>query len=464
MNADAVNTHLPLEDIRVLEIGYGIAAPVCARTLGQFGADAIRVESVRRPDSLRTTGAGWVPLSVPWEIRRDTGTGINGFTCPEKRSVSLELDVPAGRAAFDRLVANSDVLVMNMSVDAVENLGLQYEQIHKINPALIYLNLFSFGSEGPYRSFRTWGGNLSALAGLTGLVGWPDRAPNGLPLSFPDYPSSMWGVIAVLAALLRRDVTGEGAELEVAQLQVAIECIAPSVVRAGASGTEPPRTGDRSPRGAPDGIFATSQPDRYVVVSILDDDDWSRLARVEGLESLAGDERLHTAAGRERHDQMLGSSLSAWTSNRTAWESTWRLQEVGIAAFPVVDNLSVLADDHLSSRSFFQALPHARFDAELCYGQGVTLSETPARSTRAAPAFGEHTREVLREVAELGEDDIDELLETGAAHEMTYEDVRLERPYYGWIAHLLRLQWPPASVDPAEVLFARLQHSFGSDQ
>ena len=458
-----MSTDLPLQDIRVLEIGYGIAAPVCARTLGQFGADSIRVESVRRPDSLRTTGSGWVPLSVPWEIRRDTGTGINGFTCPEKRSVSLELDTPGGRGAFDRLVEGSDVLVMNMSVDAVENLQLTYDRLRAVNPNLIYLNLFSFGSEGPYRSFRTWGGNLSALSGITALVGWPDRTPNGLPLSFPDYPSSMWGVIAVLAALLRRDVTGEGAELDVSQLEVAIECIAPSLVLAGVSGAEPPRTGDRSPRGAPDGIFATRDPDRYVAISVLDDDDWSRLARIEELRSLSTDAGLRTAADRARHQDEIGVQLSAWTSGRTAWESTWRLQEAGIAAFPVIDNLSVLKDEHLASRRFIRALPHARFGAELCYGQAVTLSETPARLTRAAPAFGEHTRDVLREVAGLDDEAIQQLLQDGAAHEMTHREVQLERPYYGWIRHLLPLQWPPASVDPAEVLFARLQQAYEED-
>lgn len=453
---------LPLAGLRVLEIGYGIAAPVCARTLGQFGADAIRVESVRRPDSLRTAGAGWVPLSVPWEIRRDTGTGINGFTCPEKRSVSLELDTPGGRAAFHRLVERSDVLVMNMSVDAVEQLGLRYADLRSLNPGLIYLNLFAFGSEGPYRSFRTWGGNLSALSGLTALVGWPDRLPSGLPLSFPDYPSSMWGVIAVVAALLRRDVTGEGCELEVAQLQVAIECIAPSLAEAVLTGTTPARSGDQTRSGAPDGIFAADDG-RHVVVSVLDDDAWARLADVEELEALAADPAFATAAMRLAHRAALGERLSAWTSTRSAWEVTWRLQEAGIAAFPVLDSLEVLRDEHLASRRFFRALPHARFEAELCYGQAVGLSETPARATRAAPAFGEHTREVLAEVAGMSDAEIEALLAAGEAHEMTHRDVKLTRPFYGWIRNLVRLPWPPAAVEPAEVLFAQLDATYGGD-
>ena len=452
---------LPLDDIRVLEIGYGIAAPVCARTLGQFGADAIRVESVRRPDSLRTAGAGWVPLSVPWEIRRDTGTGINGFTGPEKRSVSLELDTEPGMSAFRALVANSDVLVMNMSYDAVASLGLGYEDLQPLNPGLIYLNLFAFGSEGPYRSFRTWGGNLSGLAGVAAQVGWPDRPPSGLPLSFPDYPSSMWGVVAVVAALLRRDETGVGCELDLSQFQVAIETVAPTVAEAVLSGATPPRGGARVRGRAPDGIFPTSEPDRYVVVSVPDDQAWRRLGHVEGLEDLAADPALDAAAERQVAADEVAARLAEWTSTLPAWESTWRLQEAGVAAFPVLDPLEVLRDDHLGARGFFHALPHARFEAELCYGQAVRLTDTPALAKRAGPAFGEHTREVLADVAGLSGAEIEALLEAGDAQEMTHTDVKLERPFYGWIGAVTRLNWPPATADSSEVLFARLEHEWG---
>src|SRR5262249_21263703 len=154
----------------------------------------IRVESVRRPHSLPTSGATWVPLSVPWEVRRDTGIGVNGFTCPETRSVSLELATQGGMDAFRRRVSRSAVLATHMSLDAVQTLGLGESELRALNPGRVHVNLYAFGSQGPYRSFRTWGGNLSALSGLTAQVGWPDRLPVGLPLSFPDYPSAMWGV------------------------------------------------------------------------------------------------------------------------------------------------------------------------------------------------------------------------------------------------------------------------------
>ena len=201
---------LPLDDLRVVEIGYGVAAPVTCRNLAEFGAEVVKVESVRRPDSLRTVGSGWVPLDTPWEIRRDTGIALN-FTCPQKSSLGLEIDGKDGRAAFLRLIERSDVLVMNLAVEAVEHLGLSYEELRKVNPSLISMNMSAFGAhDGPYRNYRTWGTNLSALAGLTELIGWPDRDPVGMPISFPDYVSALWGTVAVLCAVLRRDETGSG--------------------------------------------------------------------------------------------------------------------------------------------------------------------------------------------------------------------------------------------------------------
>src|ERR1700727_1719218 len=128
---DAGSGALPLAGVRVLEFGYGVAGPVACRNLAQFGADVIRVESVRRPDSLRQVGAGWLPLDTDWGIRRDTGILLN-FTSAGERSIGLELDHDEGKAIFERLVAAADVLAMNMSVDAVDHLGLTYERMRAI--------------------------------------------------------------------------------------------------------------------------------------------------------------------------------------------------------------------------------------------------------------------------------------------------------------------------------------------
>jgi benzylsuccinate CoA-transferase BbsF subunit len=446
----------PLDDLRVIEIGYGVAAPVCCRNLAEFGADVIKVESVRRPDSLRTVGAGWMPPDAPWEVRRDTGTSINGFTCPQKRSVGLELEGEGGRDAFLRLVEHSDVLIMNMSVDAVEELKIGAVDLHAINPRLVFMNMASFGAlPGPYRSYRTWGGNLAALSGVTELVGWPDRDPVGMPISFPDYVSALWGATAVIAAILRRDDTGVGCDIDLAQYQVAINCIGPTVTEAQLGGPTPHATGNRAPGRAVQGVYTTRDPDRWVGISATDERAWRALVGVEGLEHLAADPRFASADDRLAHHDELDHQLEQWTSTRTDWEATAELQHAGVAAAPVLDHWDVLADHQLAARRFFRVSPSTRFRGELTYGQAAYLPDTPRVADMAGPAFGEHTREVLLEVGFDGAE-IDALLAADVAHEMEHRDLRLERPFLHWVPRVMRLPWPDATVDPARILFDQL--------
>ena len=156
---------LPLTGIRVVEVGYAMAGPLTARYLGHFGADVIRIESLRKPDSLRVSRSSWLPRDVGSDIAHDTQPLLN-LSSAEKRSIVLEIDRPDGYEAFSRIVAAADVLVTNLSADAIPKLRLGYDDIKAIRPDVIYLATTAFGHEGPYRSFRTWGMNLCAVSGL----------------------------------------------------------------------------------------------------------------------------------------------------------------------------------------------------------------------------------------------------------------------------------------------------------
>jgi crotonobetainyl-CoA:carnitine CoA-transferase CaiB-like acyl-CoA transferase len=451
---------LPLDDLVVLEIGYGVAAPVCCRNLAEFGADVVKVESARRPDSLRTLGGGWMPPNTPWAIKRDAGIAL-GFTCPEKRSIGLEIEGDAGASAFRRLVARADVLVMNMSVDAVEELGLGYQELRALNPRLVHMNMAAFGSDGPYRSFRTWGGNLSALSGITELVGWPDRDPVGIPISFSDYIAALWGTVAVVAAIMRRDATGQGCEIGMAQYQAAIACIGPTVTQVALGGDVPHATGARRAGRAPHGIYPSRGDDRWVAITVLDDAMWEGMCRVRGLESLAADPRFSSLAGRLAREDALDEAVGAWTRARTEWEAADELQREGVAAAPVTSHWDVLKDPHLAAREFFRVLPSQRFRSDLTYGQAVVLSATPARFTRAAPSFGQHTRDVLSDVG-YTDTEIDALVADGVAHVVQEPELGLERPFLSWIPHVMPLDWPPSRVDAAQIVFDELAARFNA--
>jgi benzylsuccinate CoA-transferase BbsF subunit len=447
---------LPLAGVRVLEFGYGVAAPVCCRNLAQYGADVIRVESVRRPDSLRLVGAGWVPPEVRWDVTRDTGQALN-FTCPGKRSVGLEVDTGEGRAIFLRLVAASDVLVMNMSIEAVAGLGLGYREIRDVRQDIIWMNMPSFGAAGgPYQGYRTWGRNIAAMAGIARLVSWPDRDPVGMSVNYPDYVSALWGTIAVVCAVLQRDLTGEGCEIDVSQYQVAVSCIGPTVMEAVLGGTGLGSLGNRYPGMAPHGVYPARGRDRWVALSVHDEEMWRGMCGVAGLESLADDPRFSTLEDRITNQEALDELVSGWTGGLTPWEAATELQSAGVAAYPVHDNASLLADPQLEARDFFRVLPHPRFGTDMSYGQAIRLCGTPGRFERAAPGFGEHTREILSELAWLGDDEIDAAIRSGVAHEMVDTELRLQRPYFHWIHNLVRGEWPKVDLDPAAIIYQRM--------
>jgi crotonobetainyl-CoA:carnitine CoA-transferase CaiB-like acyl-CoA transferase len=463
--ADRTNDEtLPLGDIRVIEMGFGVAGPFLARNLGHFGADVIRVESARRPDSLRLGGAGWLPPEVDIAIRRDTRPAID-FSSSGKRSIGLEIDTDAGRAVFEKLIATADVFVTNLSANVLPRLRITYEDLRGIRADIIHISLTSFGSgSGPYSTYRTWGHNLTAAVGLDSQIGWPDRGPGQLAMAFPDYVSAHVGTSAALAALLRRDLTGQGCQIELSQFEMAASCLAPGLLQTQLRGADAGQPGNRLPGVCPHGIYPSRGEDRWVALSVTDEAMWGRLCRAEGLESLAHDDRFVTLASRLENEDELDEILGRWTRPRTDWEAASELQHYGVAAAPVMDSWDVLSDQHLACREFFNVLPSPRFGYDLVYGQAMALQSTPPRVHSAAPAMGQHTREVLEGLLGYAAADVDELLAAGIITEMVDSPVALERPYRHWIDKLVRLPWPPAAFDPYRIIREQLRESFtGTD-
>jgi benzylsuccinate CoA-transferase BbsF subunit len=448
--------HLPLEGIRVVEFGYGIAAPVAARNLGQFGADAIRVESRRKPDSLRVGGAGWIPKGYDPDVRWDTMPALN-FSCAGKRSIGLEIDSDEGYSVLLQLVAQSDVFITNMSADVLPRLRLTYDDLRAVRPDLVYMSMPPFGdARSPYQAYRTWGQNLSAISGIDRMIGWPDRDPVQLGFAYPDYISAQAGTMAVVAALDRRDRTGQGCEIELSQYEMALAAIGPAVLELGLRGTVRSANGNRVEGTAPQGVYPCRGHERWVAVTVRDDEMWAGLVTVRGLTHLAGD-RLATVAGREAAADELDAELTAWTSGCTDWEAATELQLAGVAASPVESPWDLLTDPHLAAREAFRALPHPRFGTDLVFGQAVTMSDTEPRYSRAAPGLGQDSRDILVDVVGLPDEEVDRLVAAGVVHEMNRPDVRLERPYLHWLRTLMHLPWPDGTFEPAEVLMRRLE-------
>lgn len=453
----------PLDGIRVLEFSIGIAGPTFGRYLAHYGADTIRVESRRKPDSLRLMGSGWMPPTIDIRVRGDT-TPLLNVTNTQKRSLGLEATHPTGRAILDKLLASTDILVSNLSVDVLPSWGLDYDGVRALKPDIIYVTLPGFGSgPGPYRNYRTWGPNQAPVGGIDYLTGWPDRGPGSISISYPDYIAGYHALVAALAALLHRDATGEGQQIDLSQFETTLTCIGPALLQYLVTGEVASRTGNRHLGAAPQGIYPTRDHERWVAISVLDDDDWTAFCIAANHIEWLDDPRFGALPGRLQHHDELDALIGAWTSGLTAWEVTADLQDAGVAAAPVNENPDLLTDEHLAARRFWKALPHARFGRDLVVGHPITMSGTPARFDRASPALGEDTRDILGSVAGLSEAEIDAAVAEGAAYLPGEQDMELERPYLHWIRHVMNLPWPESRFDPAAEQMARLlRHGAGA--
>ena len=246
------------------------------------------------------------------------------------------------------------------------------------------------------------------MAGISRLVGWPDRDPVGMGVNYPDYVSALWGTVAVVCALIQREHTGEGCEIDVSQYQVALSCLGPTVMEAVLGGSGLGSLGNRRPGRAPHGVYPCRGPDQWVAISVLDETMWHGLCTARGARgSWQRTPASLTLAGRVAHQDELDDDLAGWSERLTALGGS-----VGAAGrrrappLPWSRTGRSLLDTQLDARDFFRVLPHARFGAELSYGQAIVLSETAARFTRAAPAFGEDTGDILRDVAGCTDEEV----------------------------------------------------------
>ena len=445
----------PLSGVRVIELGVAVAGPLAGRYLAHLGAEVIKVESRERSAQTALTGPGWAPANLGLAAR-DLLISNNNFNA-QKLGLGLELKTPGGRSILDRLIARSDVFLTNFSLPAIRSLGIEYEQVRAHNPRIVYMSMPGYGSgEGPYSEFRSWGPNLSSVAGLDHLTGDPDRPPVMTPSPLPDFVCSFHGVLAVQAALRHRELSGQGQHIDLSQFDVMVACLGPSLGLMAAGGPEAQRAGNRREGVAPRGVFPTRGEDRWVAITVQNDEQWRSLGRVAGQPAWARDPEHATLEGRVANQDRLEAELSAWTQGQTADAVAYHLQAAGVPAAPVQDAWDHVSDPQLRSRRFWRVVRHPFLDRDLVSGFPAQFSETAARIDRAAPALGEANHEVLGRVLELAPDAVARLEADGALPPVAQlpgevaSGAPLRRPFWPWAGPLLGLDEPVPAAQPAD--------------
>ncbi len=437
MNGEQAPAIRPLDGVRVFELGIAIASPHTGRYLAHFGADVLKVESRTSPDVVRLLGSAWLrddeERIAAWEDSSPYVPEMNA----DKRSILLDLKEDAALEVAKRLIAQCDVFLGNFGARALRDLGLDYEHVAAIKPDIIYVQLPGFGSDPdmPYYPFVAWGPNQAPLVGLDELTGHAGREPAGIAtVAPPDYLSALHATNAVLAGLEHRERTGEGVHVDVAQFETTIGLLGPFVMDYDLTGHSQSRIGNRSLWHAPEGVYPSRDDERWLALSVPDDEAWDGLCRV--LPELGEDPRFASAEARLERQDELDAAVAAATSRFDNVDLAARLQANGVPAHIVATNEDILQDEHVMNADWYQVGPGTRFRRDVYSGVPVHLQSTPGRTERAAPRVGEDTVEILREVAGYAPEEIDVLIETGVTQTANEPDLIVERPYDPWL-HIL---------------------------
>jgi crotonobetainyl-CoA:carnitine CoA-transferase CaiB-like acyl-CoA transferase len=396
-----------LEHVTVLEFGGYAAGPVIGKYLANFGARVVHVESRERPDGFRQE---YPPFKGGRSVDHN---GCFAYFNDSKHDVTINLKTEAGIAVAHRLVDISDVVIENMRPGVMEKLGLGVATLRARKPSLIYLSTCNMGHTGPFATHPGFGSQLSSFGGFTELIGRSDGPPNFVYGPFIDLVAVAYGGVAVLAALDRRQRTGEGAHIDISQYENGVLYISPALLDYAANGAIAHRAGNSDPVAAPHGCYPC-RDGRWCALSCWDDDEWHRFCGAADHLDWAFDPRFAHAAARRANQAELDRLISGWTQDKDVHAVRDRLQLFEVHA-GVVNTMKDLFDDpQVSARGVWQTHAHPAIGRQRYRMVSYQLSETPGRVSGAAPTLGQSNAEVFRGWLDMSQAEYDALDQQGA--------------------------------------------------
>jgi crotonobetainyl-CoA:carnitine CoA-transferase CaiB-like acyl-CoA transferase len=389
-----------MPDLKVLDLSWVVAGPLIGRALADFGARVVRVESSGRVETAR--------LMQPFHggVQDREGSALFGNCNAGKLGITVNLKTTEGQQVVRDLASWADVVIESFSPGQLAKWDLDYDTLSREDPSLVMLSTSIAGQDGPWATLAGYGNVGSSLSGFQNLVGWEDRLPMGPFGPYTDYIAPRLALVTLLAALEHRRRTGEGAYIDVAQVEAGVFFLSPQVAHYYADGTVAERRGNHDQVFSPHGVYACLDEegrDRFVAVAARDDEEWRRLAVRIGRSDLAERPDLATAEQRRSAEVEIDAAIAAWTRARTAAEAEGALQAVGVPAHRASSSADFFEDPQLAHREHLVELPHPLHGTTTVEGPRYRLSDTPGRPERAAPTLGEHTDRVLADV--LGYDE-----------------------------------------------------------
>jgi crotonobetainyl-CoA:carnitine CoA-transferase CaiB-like acyl-CoA transferase len=383
----------PLAGYRVLELAHLVAGPLCGTYLADMGADVVKVESPAGGDASRTIyGAKYGDESAVFvTVNRN------------KRSAALDLARPEGRDAFLRLAATADVVLEAYKGGVAERLGIDYPSVRAVNPRVVYCSLSAFGPAGPWREKPGVDMLVQAMGGLMAITGEPDGGPVLCSVPVIDTMGALAAGQGIVTALLHRERTGEGQQLDVSLLNCLMLAHAARLPVFWATGEEPTRLGSAHPILAPFQAFLAK--DAWIYVAVWKENLWEPFCAAVGHPELAHDPRFASRDARARHRAELAGVLAPIFRERTVAEWMSALEACDVLCAPINRYADLERDPQIRASEIIVEEQHPRAGRFRTVDTAVRFEKTPGTRRIGAPALGEHTDAVLRE-AGLAPDEI----------------------------------------------------------
>ena len=391
----------PLAGLRVIELGQLIAGPFAAKTLADFGADVIKIETPADPKHPER-GAG-DPLRK-WRLLKDGTSVWWQVQSRNKKSVALDLRQAEAQDIVRRLAAQADVLVENFRPGAMEGWGLGPEVLQAANPGLIMLRISGYGQSGPYRDRPGFGVVAEAMGGLRHLTGEPGRVPVRVGVSIGDTLASLHGVIGVLMALHHRSKTisseaprGTGQVVDIALYEAVFNCMESLLPEYSVFGAVRGPSGSALPGIAPTNAYCCADG-AYAIIAGNGDSIFKRLMAAIGRDDLGSDPALGDNAGRVLRVQEIDAAIGAWAQGLAVAEVLLVLERADVPAGRIYTVADIAADPHYAARGMLNSVVLEDGTRVTVPGFVPKLSRTPGAHRRNAPTLGQDTEAVLREV------------------------------------------------------------------